>query len=62
VKALLAYGFPQEAAQLDAASVELRCPLPQGKWLPSTNRYHALTGAGMGERGSLAGFAPVGLS
>jgi hypothetical protein len=57
---LLAYGFRDEAARLITRlmSAVVTC-------LKHTNvfyeRYHALTGAGMGERGSLAGFAPVGL-
>ena len=57
---LLAYGFRDEAARLTTRlmSAVVTC-------LKHTNvfyeRYHALTGAGMGERGSLAGFAPVGL-
>lgn len=57
---LLAYGFRREAAQLTLRLLNavVRCLKESAVF---HERYHALTGAGMGERGSLAGFAPVGL-
>ena len=57
---LLDYGFRDEAARLTIRLMNavVRC-LKQS--IAFYERYHAVTGAGLGERGSLAGFAPVGL-
>jgi hypothetical protein len=57
---LLAYGFRNEAARLtvhlmNAAIHSLK------KNRAFYQRYHAETGSGLGERGSLSGLAPVGL-
>jgi hypothetical protein len=57
---LLAYGFREEAARLTTRLMNavVGCLKQSGAFY---ERYHAITGSGLGERGSLAGFAPVGL-
>jgi hypothetical protein len=57
---LLAYGFREEAARL---TIRLMNGIVRSLKQSSAfhERYHALTGAGMGERGSLVGLTPVGL-
>jgi hypothetical protein len=57
---LLAYGYLDEAAQLTGQLVQaaIHC-LKQSRSF--YERYHANTGSGIGERGALAGLAPVGL-
>jgi hypothetical protein len=57
---LLAYGYRNEAARLTTRlmSAVVGCLKDNAAFY---ERYHAVTGAGLGERGSLAGFAPVGL-
>lgn len=57
---LLAYGFRDEAARLTIRLMNavVHCLKELGTF---HERYHAVTGAGLGERGSLAGFTPVGL-
>lgn len=57
---LLEYGFRDEAAQL---TIRLMNAVVRGlkENAQFYERYHAVTGAGMGERGSLAGATPVGL-
>jgi hypothetical protein len=57
---LLAYGFRGEATQL---TIRLMNAVVRSLKENSAfyERYHAVTGAGMGERGSLAGATPVGL-
>ena len=57
---LLAYGFREEAAQL---TIRLMNAVVSGLKENAAfyERYHAVTGAGMGERGSVAGATPVGL-
>ena len=59
-EALLAYGGRKEAAQL---TVQLMNAVIQSLKQDRAfyERYHAETGKGLGERGALAGFAPVGL-
>ncbi len=56
----LAYGLRSEAAQLVQRMMSgvIQC-LKQNHVF--YERYHAMTGAGLGERGALTGFAPVGL-
>jgi hypothetical protein len=57
---LLAYGFRDEAASL--FSRLMRAVVGSLKQNHAFyERYHATTGAGLGERGALTGFAPVGL-
>jgi hypothetical protein len=57
---LLAYGFRDEAASL--FSRLMRATIGSLKQNHAFyERYHAETGAGLGERGALVGFAPVGL-
>jgi hypothetical protein len=57
---LLAYGFREQAASLTTRlmAAVIHCLKESAAFY---ERYHAVTGAGLGERGSLAGFAPVGL-
>jgi hypothetical protein len=57
---LLTYGYREEAAQL---VVRLMSAVVHGlkEHAAFYERYHAVTGAGMGERGSVAGATPVGL-
>ncbi|HET6846369.1 MAG TPA: hypothetical protein VFH29_06005 [Anaerolineales bacterium] len=57
---LLAYGYREEAAQLVA---RLMSAVVRGlkEHAAFYERYHAVSGAGMGERGSVAGATPVGL-
>jgi hypothetical protein len=57
---LLAYGFRDEAARLTIRlmSAVVRCLKQSAAFY---ERYHAVNGTGLGERGALAGFAPVGL-
>jgi hypothetical protein len=57
---LLAYGFRDGAAQLTVRLMNavIHCLKENRAFY---ERYHAATGAGMGERGSLAGVTPVGL-
>ncbi len=57
---LLAYGHRREAARLVEKLMQatIRC-LKQSRGF--YERYHAGTGSGIGERGALAGLAPVGL-
>jgi hypothetical protein len=57
---LLAYGFRAEATRLTAHLMNAVIQnLKQNRAF--YQRYHAETGAGIGERNSLTGFAPVGL-
>jgi hypothetical protein len=57
---LLAYGFRAEAARLTTRLMEAVIGnLQHGQTF--YERYHALTGAGLGERGALSGLTPVGL-
>ena len=60
VEGALAYGLRREAAQLTTRMMEgvIRCLKQNHVFYES---HHALTGAGLGERGALTGFAPVGL-
>ena len=57
---LLAYGYRTEARQLTEKLMQavIQC-LKQSQAF--YERYHARTGSGIGERGSLTGLAPVGL-
>jgi len=57
---LLSYGFREEAARLTTRLMNgvVHC---LKRSLAFHERYHAITGDGLGERGSLTGFAPVGL-
>src|SRR5574340_153360 len=57
---MLAYGFREEAAQL---TTRLMNAVVRGlkEHAAFYERYHAVTGAGIGERGSLVGATPVGL-
>ena len=57
---LLSYGYRAEAARLTEKLMKavIHC-LKQSRGV--YERYHAETGAGIGERGALAGLAPVGL-
>ena len=57
---MLTYGFRDEAAQLTAP---LMNAVVRGlkEHAAFYERYHAVTGAGMGERGSLVGATPLGL-
>lgn len=57
---LLYYGFRHEAAQLTTRLMQgiVQC-LKQSRAF--YERYHAVTGGGLGERGAVTGFAPVGL-
>ena len=60
VEGLLAYGFREEAASLFSRLMSAVIKsLKQNHAF--YERYHAVTGAGLGERGALTGFAPVGL-
>ena len=57
---LLAYGFRAEATRLTAHLMNAVIQnLKQNRAF--YQRYHAETGAGIGERNSLHGFVPVGL-
>lgn len=60
VEGALSYGMRPEAARLTTRMMTavIQC-LKQNRAF--YERYHALTGAGLGERGALTGFAPVGL-
>ena len=57
---LLSYGYRAEAARLTEKLMQatIRC-LKQSRGF--YERYHGDTGSGIGERGALGGFAPVGL-
>jgi hypothetical protein len=57
---LLAYGFREQAAELTTRLMNavVVCLKQSAAFY---ERYHALTGAGLGERGSILGCAPVGL-
>ena len=57
---LLAYGLRDEAARLTIRLMNavVRCLKQSAAFY---ERYHAVTGVGLGERGSLSGFTPVGL-
>jgi len=57
---LLAYGYRDEAARL---TIRLMNAVVRSLKENATfyERYHAVTGAGIGERGSLSGITPVGL-
>jgi hypothetical protein len=57
---MLSYGFRAEAARLTARlmGAVIQCLKQSTAFY---ERYHAETGSGLGERGALTGFAPVGL-
>jgi hypothetical protein len=57
---LLAYGLREHAARLTTRLMNavVFCLKQNGAFY---ERYHAQTGSGLGERGALSGFAPVGL-